>query len=127
MAFKVVFNLLNTLIENTLNSGRMDTAMAEEFLNEQIRDYEQRLIQGEERLAEFKKKNVGFMPDEKGGYYARLRGQQASIDATSSSLRLAKQRYREISQQLSGEKPSSQYQHLQQCLCGKAAQLPAAA
>lgn len=105
MSFKVVFNLLNTLVENTLNSSRMDTAMAEDFLNEQIRDYEQRLIQGEERLAEFKKKNVGFMPDETGGYYARLRAQQASIDATTSALRLAKQRYREISQQLSGEKP----------------------
>ena len=72
-AFKVVFNLLNSLIENTLNSGRLDTARAEEFLNEQIQDYEQRLIKSEERLAEFQKKNVGFMPDEKGGYYARLR------------------------------------------------------
>ena len=105
MAFKVVFNLLNTLVENTLNSGRMDTAMAEKFLDEQIHDYEQRLIQGEERLAEFKKMNVGFMPDEKGGFYARLRGLQADIDATTSALRLAKQRYREISQQLTGEKP----------------------
>jgi polysaccharide chain length determinant protein (PEP-CTERM system associated) len=105
MAFKVVFNLLNTLIENTLNSGRMDTVMAEEFLNDQIQDYEQRLLQGEQRLAEFKKKNVGFMPDEKGGYYARLRRQQELIDGTQSGLRLAKQRYREISQQLSGEKP----------------------
>ncbi len=104
-SFKVVFNLLNSLIENTLNSGRMDTAMAEEFLDEQIQDYEQRLVQSEERLAAFKKTNVGFMPDEKGGYYARLRGQQAAIDATKSALRLAKQRYREIKLQLSGEKP----------------------
>jgi len=104
-AFKVVFNLLNSLIENTLNSGRLDTARAEEFLNEQIQDYEQRLIKSEQRLAEFQKKNVGFMPDEKGGYYARLRGQQAAIDGTKSDLRLAKQRLREINQQLSGEKP----------------------
>jgi polysaccharide chain length determinant protein (PEP-CTERM system associated) len=104
-SFKVVFNLLNTLIENTLNSGRMDTAMAEEFLNDQIKDYEQRLIQGEERLAKFKKDNIGFMPDERGGYYARLRNQQQLIDATKSRLRLAKQRYREISAQLLGEKP----------------------
>jgi polysaccharide chain length determinant protein (PEP-CTERM system associated) len=104
-AFKVVFNLLNTLIENTLNSSRLDTVMAEEFLNEQIRDYEQRLILGEERLAAFKKKNIGFMPDERGGYYARLSSQQGLIDSTKSKLRLAKQRYREISAQLLGEKP----------------------
>lgn len=104
-AFKVVFNLLNTLIENTLNSGRMDTAMAEEFLDEQIKEYEQRLEQGEQRLAEFKKKNTGFMPNEKGGYYDRLRSQQEMIDSTTSALRLAKQRYNELRQQLSGEKP----------------------
>jgi polysaccharide chain length determinant protein (PEP-CTERM system associated) len=104
-AFKVVFNLLNALIENTLNSGRLDTAKAEEFLSEQIRDYEQRLVDAEQRLAAFKKKNVGFMPDEKGGYYARVRAQQAAIDTTKTDLRLAKQRFRDISQQLSGEKP----------------------
>jgi polysaccharide chain length determinant protein (PEP-CTERM system associated) len=105
-AFKVVFNLLNSLIENTLNSGRLDTERAEEFLNEQIQDYEQRLVKSEQRLAEFQKKNVGFMPDEKGGYYARLRAQQATIDATKSNLRQAKQRLNEIKQQLSGEKPA---------------------
>jgi polysaccharide chain length determinant protein (PEP-CTERM system associated) len=104
-SFKVVFNLLNSLIENTLNSGRLDTAKAEEFLNEQIQDYEQRLTDAEERLATFKKQNVGFMPDERGGYYARVRSRQAQIDTSKSELRLAKQRFSEITQQLSGEKP----------------------
>jgi polysaccharide chain length determinant protein (PEP-CTERM system associated) len=102
-AFKVVFNLLNTLIENTLNSGRMDTVLAEEFLDEQIGEYEARLEAAEELLAEFKKKNVGFMPSEKGGYYTRLRQQQEIIDNTTSRLRLAKQTYNELRRQLSGE------------------------
>jgi polysaccharide chain length determinant protein (PEP-CTERM system associated) len=105
MSFKVVFNLLNTLIEGTLNSGQMDTVMAEEFLNEQIRDYEKRLEQSEQRLAEFKKKNVGFMPDTEGGYYAQLSRLKGSIDSTTTALRLAKQRYNDLRQQLSGESP----------------------
>lgn len=107
-AFKVVFTLLNTLIESTLKSGRMDTVMAEEFLDEQIKEYEKRLEQGEERLAEFKKKNAGFMPNEKGGYYDRLQRQQEMIDKTDSALRLAKQRYNDLRQQLSGESPMFQ-------------------
>ncbi|MEZ5543324.1 MAG: GNVR domain-containing protein [Pseudomonadota bacterium] len=107
-AFKVVFTLLNTLIESTLKSGRMDTVMAEEFLDEQIKDYEKRLEQGEARLAEFKKKNSGFMPNEKGGYYDRLQRQQELIDRTDSALRLAKQRYNDLRQQLSGESPMFQ-------------------
>ena len=105
MSFKVVFNLLNTLIEGALNSGQMDTAMAEDFLNEQIADYEKRLELGEQRLAEFQKKNVGFMPNTKGGYYAQLQGLEAAIENTNSALRLAKQRYNDLRQQLSGETP----------------------
>jgi protein tyrosine kinase modulator len=104
-AFKVVFNFLNHLIENTIKSGHMDTAMAEEFLDDQIREYEKRLEQDEQRLAEFKKKNAGLMPGEKGGYYQRVQSQQESIDQTTSALRLARQRYNDLRQQLSGESP----------------------
>jgi len=104
-SYDVVVNLLDTLIENTLTSGRTDTMEAQQFLDEQIRDYEKRLADSESRLAEFKKKNVGFMPDEKGGYFARLRRAQDEIDSTKSSLRQARQRYSELRRQLSGESP----------------------
>jgi len=103
LAFKVVSSLLNTLIENTLKSGRTDTVMAQEFLDEQIREYEKRLSEAELRLAEFKKKNVGYMPGEGGGYYERLNNAKGTIEQTKSSLRLAKQRYAELRKQLSGE------------------------
>jgi polysaccharide chain length determinant protein (PEP-CTERM system associated) len=105
LAFKVVFNLLNTLIEKTLNSGRMDTVMAEEFLDEQIAEYEARLIEGEQRQAEFQKKNVGYMPNEKGGYYSRLGQQEDLIEQTESALARAKQAYNELRRQLNGESP----------------------
>jgi len=105
-SYAVVSTLLNTLIENTLNAGRTDTVMAEEFLDEQIRDYEKRLAVSEARMAEFKKKNVGFMPDEKGGYFASLRRAQEEIDGTKSALRQAKQRYSELRKQLTGESPT---------------------
>lgn len=105
LSFKVVFALLNILIEGTLNSGQLDTAMAEKFLDEQISDYEKRLEQGEQRLADFKKQNAGFMPNEKGGYYARLQGLKDTIDSTTSALDLAKRRYNDLRQQLSGESP----------------------
>ncbi len=104
-SFKVVFNLLNALIENTLKSGRMDTVKAEQFLDEQIAEYEVRLGESEQRLAEFQKKNAGYMPNEKGGYYALLRQQQQEIDNTASELARAKQAYNELRRQLSGESP----------------------
>ncbi|MEN8205328.1 MAG: XrtA system polysaccharide chain length determinant [Pseudomonadota bacterium] len=103
MAYNVVSTLLNTLIENTLNSSRTDTIMAQDFLGEQIAEYEKRLAASEKRMAEFKKKNVGFMPNEKGSYYSRLQRAEEEIAATKSKLRLAKQRHADLQQQLSGE------------------------
>jgi polysaccharide chain length determinant protein (PEP-CTERM system associated) len=93
------------LIEKTLSSGRVDTIMAEEFLDKQIKEYEDRLAEAEARMAEFKKKNVGFMPNEKGDYFARIRSAQLGIDDTKSELTQAKQRYDELHKQLSGDSP----------------------
>ncbi len=103
--YQVVSNLLNTMIEDTLNSTRTDTAAAQKFLDSQIRIYEERLSKSEQKLAEFKKENVGFMPDERGGYYMRLQRAKDSVEETSSALRLAERRYAELSRQLKGENP----------------------
>lgn len=102
-SYQVVSNLLNTMIEDTLNSTRTDTASAQKFLNSQIALYEERLSEAEQKLAEFKKENVGFMPDERGGYYIRLQRAQDSIEETASALRLAERRFSELTRQLKGE------------------------
>lgn len=104
-AYRVVSNLLNTMIEGALSSTRTDTLTAQKFIDTQIAEYEQRLTRAEQQLAEFKKTNVGFMPDEKGGYYKRLQDAQDVVDRTRSALRLAERRYAELNKQLKGESP----------------------
>lgn len=103
--YQVVSNLLNTMIEDTLNSTRTDTVTAQKFLDTQIAEYEERLSVAEQQLAKFKKTNVGYMPDEKGSYYMRLQRAQDAVESTGSALQLAKRRYYELSKQLSGEQP----------------------
>lgn len=105
LVYKVVSKLLNTLIESTLDSARTDTAAAQKFLDRQINEYEIRLTSSEQALADFKRKNVGFMPDERGGYYARLQGEKAELDEIRSELRLAKRRSSAMQKQLDGEDP----------------------
>jgi polysaccharide chain length determinant protein (PEP-CTERM system associated) len=105
LAYKVVSTLLNQLIENTLNTDRTGTVMAQEFLDKEIKETEQRLSAAESRLADFKTKNAGFMPDEKGGYYNRIRNAEENIEATKSSLALAQQTYSQLRRQLSGQDP----------------------
>jgi polysaccharide chain length determinant protein (PEP-CTERM system associated) len=119
LAYQVVSKLLNIMIEGTFSSSRMDTITAQKFLDTQIAEYERRLTQAEHELAEFKKENVGYMPDEKGGYYARLQRAQDALENTRSALRLAERRFAELSKQLKGEKPlldESQLRQYQQQL-----------
>ena len=103
--YQVVSHLLNSMIENTLNSSRTDTASAQKFIDKQIAGYEQRLTISEQKLAEFKKANVGYMPDEKGNYYTRLQNAQDAVGKTLSDLNLAGQRLAELKKQLKGESP----------------------
>jgi hypothetical protein len=101
--YQVVSILLNTMIEKLLKSSRTDTAVAQKFLNDQIREYEERLRLAEKKLAEFKKKNIGMMPDEKGGYYARLQSAQNKAESLITEVRLAQQRSAELHKQLRAE------------------------
>ncbi len=103
--YQVVSILLNTMIEDTLNSSRTDTASAQRFIDKQIAGYDERLSLSEQKLAEFKKANLGYMPDEKGNYYTRLQGAQDAVDETRAYLNLAKQRLVELKKQLRGESP----------------------
>lgn len=105
LVYNVVSKLLNTLIESTLASARTDTAEAQKFLDRQISEYESRLTVAEQTLARFKRENVGFMPDERGGYYARLQREQAELETIRSELRLASKRHSSMLKQLAGEAP----------------------
>ena len=105
LVYQVVSKLLNTLIENTLNSARTDTAAAQQFLDNQIAEYESRLSVAEQKLAQFKRANLGLMPDQRGGYYARLQAEQGSLDVIRSDIQLAEKRLSELRKQLAGEMP----------------------
>jgi len=101
----VVKTLLNSFVEDSLRGDKSDSTTAQRFLEQQIREYESRLTQAESALAEFKRQNVGVMPDQRGDYYARLQTAMAERDATRSQLRLALERKDELNRQLEGEEP----------------------
>lgn len=105
VAHKVVQLLVNTLVENTLGENRSDTTEAQKFLMAQIKDYEQQLKFAEDRLATFKKENVGLLPGQGGDYYMRLQQANEELDALKNEHALASGRYNVIKQQLDAETP----------------------
>jgi polysaccharide chain length determinant protein (PEP-CTERM system associated) len=72
MAKNIVRSALTVFIENTLGETRSDSDSAQKFLNTQIKEYENRLLNAEARLTSFKQKYSGILLDQYGGYYNKL-------------------------------------------------------
>ncbi|MFC4313326.1 XrtA system polysaccharide chain length determinant [Steroidobacter flavus] len=104
-ALKVVDMLLNSFVEDTIGSDRNGTASAQRFLKEQLTDYGRRLAEAENQLAEFKKKNLGLVPGDEGGYFARLTTETQEVKRLQSQLSVANSRRAELQRQLRGETP----------------------
>ena len=88
----VVDELLNTFLEAALGSNRRDTAATRKFLDEQVAEYEQRLLEAEQRLKEFKQKNVGQMPDEGSSYFKSLQSGKTNLRASEQELQETRNR-----------------------------------
>jgi polysaccharide chain length determinant protein (PEP-CTERM system associated) len=106
VAHRVVGTLLDTFMEDSLGIKRTDTAVAQRFLESQIKDYEQKLVEAEDRLAQFKQQNVGMMPGADGGTYARLQQESNNLQLLRQAYSQMQTRRDELARQLAGEEPT---------------------
>ncbi len=106
MAYRVVKTLVDTFVESAIGVKREDASGAQRFLKEQLADYEQKLRAAEDRLAEFKKTNIGLMPGETGDYYQRRQTAVEELSKLKAQMSLAEQRRDELRRQLQGEEPT---------------------
>jgi polysaccharide chain length determinant protein (PEP-CTERM system associated) len=102
-SLKVVEKLLNTFVDETLGGKRAGSENAQKFLEIQIKDYEQRLSAAEDNLAAFKKKHIGLMPAEQGGYFAQMQKEVDAAKQAETDLSIAVSRRDELSKQLHGD------------------------
>jgi polysaccharide chain length determinant protein (PEP-CTERM system associated) len=106
MAKKVVQAFLTIFVESSLGTSRKDSDVAQKFIDGQIKEYEARLVEAEERLKEFKQKNVGLISASGGDYFSRLKTEQANYESASQRLEEVARRRDEIKRQLAGEEPT---------------------
>ncbi len=105
-AKQVVQSLLTIFVENSLGDTRRDTDVAERFIDEQIRQYEARLLSAEDALKEFKRRNVGLMPQEGREYYQQLQDAQLRLAEAQLELSEAVSRRDELRRQMEGSEPT---------------------
>ena len=100
IAKKVVQSVITVVVENTLGDKRKDNALASEFLDEQIADYETRMAESEARLAEFKQRNAGLGAGETGGYFNALQASKVQLSTAKLQLQEMDNRRGELERQI---------------------------
>ena len=102
LARRVVQSIITIWVESALGEGRTGTQMAQRFIDEQIREYEQRLTIAEQRLADFKRENVGLMPGSGPDYYGRLQTAMSNLEQAQLALQEIQNRRRSQQSQVAG-------------------------
>jgi polysaccharide chain length determinant protein (PEP-CTERM system associated) len=90
-AQKVVQALVSIFIESSLGDKRQDTDSARKFLDEQIRNYEKKLSEAENRLKDFKLRNIDLASAEGKSGIDRLSDLTTQLNMARLQLREAEQ------------------------------------
>jgi polysaccharide chain length determinant protein (PEP-CTERM system associated) len=99
----VVKMLLDTFKDEVIDKKRSGQEDAQQFLQREIQAYEKRLSEAEARLADFKRRNLGLVPGERGDFFSRLQTETDLLERDRTALRVAEMRRHELTQQLNGE------------------------
>jgi polysaccharide chain length determinant protein (PEP-CTERM system associated) len=103
IAHRVVDQLLRLFLSSSLGGTQEGAEQAQQFLMQEIAEYDKRLQAAEARLADFKKQNAGLLPGATGDYFTRLQGDNDQLEKLKLNLQVAEQKRDELHRQLSGE------------------------
>jgi protein tyrosine kinase modulator len=104
-AKKVVQSMLSIFVESGLGDKRQDAVQARRFIDEQIRTYEQRLTEAENRRKDFKLKYMGLMGPEGRDYFGRLTTTKEQLTQAQTELDAAEQSRDALKREMTGEDP----------------------
>ncbi|EQD42199.1 lipopolysaccharide biosynthesis, partial [mine drainage metagenome] len=80
MAQKVVQAFLQILVNDTLGANTASTETAQNFLQQQVHVYSNRLNEEEKELVAFERANVGYIPSQGGSsYFTRLQAAETQL------------------------------------------------
>jgi polysaccharide chain length determinant protein (PEP-CTERM system associated) len=107
-ARRVVDQLLRIFLANSLGGSQEGSEQAQQFLSQQIAEYDKKLAAAEARLADFKREHAGLVPGATGGdYFSRLHLETDELDHDRLALTLAEQKRDELRRQLASETGST--------------------
>ncbi|WP_229258810.1 XrtA system polysaccharide chain length determinant [Duganella flavida] len=105
MVRDVVQSLLTIFVEGGLKGRSGETRKAVQFIDEQIKSYEDKLSAAENSVKEFKLKNNGLLPRQGIDYGGQLMQSSDALSAARLELAEAEQARKAIANQISGDEP----------------------
>ncbi|WP_019140785.1 XrtA system polysaccharide chain length determinant [Noviherbaspirillum massiliense] len=103
LAKEVVRSLLTIFVEGGIGDKKKESEKAVNFIEEQIKMYEDKLIAAENALKDFKLKNSGLVSRQGGDYGAKLFEATENLNQAKLELREAEQARNAIKRQISGD------------------------
>lgn len=101
----VVQSLLTIFLEGSFKGKNGETRKAVQFIDDQIKAYEFKLIAAENSLKEFKRKNTGLLPRQGADYATQLEQSSDALNTAKLELVEAQQARNAITSQISGDEP----------------------
>jgi polysaccharide chain length determinant protein (PEP-CTERM system associated) len=104
-AREVVQTLTNMFVESGLGSRKKDTEIARRFIDEQIKTYEKKLEEAENRLKEFKLRNLSYTTGSGKDFFGQMTTINEDLAKVRLELRAAGESRDALKRQLAGEEP----------------------
>lgn len=104
-AKRVVQSLVSIFVESSLGDKRKDADSAKKFIDDQIQVYQKKLEEAENRLKEFKLKNISTQTAEGKDYFGRLGDVSSTLERAKLELREAENSRDALKRQVVGEEP----------------------
>lgn len=100
----VVQALLTIFMEGSFSGKKQDSEKAVQFIDDQIRNYEEKLAAAENSLKEFKIRNLGMLPSDGGGDFgSRMLTASEALNTARLELAEAEQARNAIRRRIAGE------------------------
>ena len=104
-AKRVVQSLASIFVESSLGDKRKDTDVAKKFIDDQIQVYQKKLEEAENKLKEFKLKNMATQTSDGRDYFGRVSEVSAALERAKLELREAENSRDALKRQIVGEEP----------------------
>jgi polysaccharide chain length determinant protein (PEP-CTERM system associated) len=115
MATTVVQKTLDLFVEGTKGKNRIDSDSAEQFIDEQIDEYEVRLLNAEQRLVNYKRKYNTLLPIQ-GSFYNNFTNINGQLEQTRLTIKEMEQQIASLTEQVNGnplQTPDSSFSRIE--------------